>query len=141
MKKLILSIAILVGISFAASANSYKLNNNAIEASYASAQDVTADLSAMTLQLTTASASDAASILGGGSYTKGGYLLRAFFCGSIGLHRYYMGTSKKALWAYYLCIPVVGGLVGCIDFWYVVFKGEDALSKYSNSDKFMAFRD
>jgi TM2 domain-containing membrane protein YozV len=32
-----------------------------------------------------------------GDKTVGGYLLRAFFCGSFALHRSYMGTGGKSI--------------------------------------------
>jgi hypothetical protein len=39
----------------------------------------------------------------------------------------------------YFCIPVVGGVTACVDFWWVVFKGDDALKKYKGSDKYMVW--
>jgi hypothetical protein len=70
--------------------------------------------------------------------TRAGYLVRAFFCGSIALHRYYMGTNKKAMWAMYFCIPVVGMVDVFVDFWWVVFD-KDAMNKYANNDKYIVW--
>jgi hypothetical protein len=76
----------------------------------------------------------------GGGKSRGGYLLRNFFCGGIALHRYYMGTNKGAMWALYFCVPVVGSVTACVDFWWVVFDG-DAMSKYENNDKYIVWLD
>lgn len=72
--------------------------------------------------------------------TRGGYLLRAFFCGGIALHRYYMGTNHSAMWAMYFCIPVVGGVTACVDFWGAVFD-KDFYLKYKNNDKYIVWLD
>lgn len=72
--------------------------------------------------------------------TRGGYLLRAFFCGGIALHRYYMGTNQKWMWAMYFCIPVVGGVTSCVDFWGAVFD-KDFYLKYKNNDKYIVWLD
>jgi TM2 domain-containing membrane protein YozV len=74
-----------------------------------------------------------------GDKTVIGYLVRAFFCGEFALHRYYMGTGGKALFWYYFCIPVVGGVAGFVDFWWVVFKGEEAMNKYADNPKFLVW--
>ncbi|MCX7729413.1 MAG: hypothetical protein N2203_08080 [Bacteroidia bacterium] len=72
--------------------------------------------------------------------TRGGYLLRAFFCGGIALHRYYMGTSNQWMWAMYFCIPVVGEVTACVDFWGAVFD-KDFYLKYKNNDKYIVWLD
>ena len=75
----------------------------------------------------------------GGDQTLGGYLIRSFFCGGIALHRYYMGTDRNAMWAMYLCIPVVGGVAVVVDFFWVVFEGTDAMNKYKDNDKYLVW--
>jgi len=72
--------------------------------------------------------------------TRGGYLIRAFFCGGIALHRYYMGTNNKWMWALYFCIPVVGNVTACVDFWGAVFN-PDFYKKYANNDKYIVWLD
>ena len=64
---------------------------------------------------------------------------RAFFCGGIALHRDYMGTGGKSMWWFYLCVPVAGGVDACVDFWWVVFKGSEAMDKYKDNSKFFVW--
>lgn len=131
MKKLFFTLALVLGMATLASANTYKLNNASVEAKFAASQDVTTELTALT-----SNTENFATVLGG-DQSKVGFLVRAFFCGSFSIHRMYMGSGF--MWMY--CIPVAGSLTAFIDFWYVVIKGEEGLSKYSNSTKFWAFKD
>jgi hypothetical protein len=137
MKKIIFTFCLaLLGVATFAS-NNYKLNENQVDAMFAQSTDQTASsFAAMDL-----ASSNSLNLQAAGDGSKSGYLLRAFFCSSIGLHRLYMGIgnqSKGKMIAYYLCIPVWGGLVGCVDFWSVIFKS-DKLSSYSNNEKFCVF--
>jgi hypothetical protein len=126
MKKLFFTLALVLGMATLASANTYKLNNASVEAKFAASQDVTTELNALT-----SNTENFATLLGG-DQSKGGFLVRAFFCGTFSIHRMYMGSNF--MWLY--CIPVVGGTVGFIDFCYVLIKGDEALSKYANNTKF-----
>ena len=83
---------------------------------------------------------NAASMLTDEEPTKMGFLLRAYFCGFVGLHRSYMGTGGKTLWYYYLCIPVGGSVVGCVDFWGVVFKGDEFMAKFKDNPKWVVWK-
>jgi len=127
MKKLFLFL-LLTGFAASASfAGNYKLNDEAVESAFAASEDI--------------SCSDAASpfvsaMLNDEEPTKTGYLVRAFFCASFGLHRSYMGTAGETMWYKYLCIPIYGGIVGCVDFWGVVFNGDEQLAKYKDNPKF-----
>jgi len=47
-----------------------------------------------------------------------------------------MGTGGETMWYKYLCIPVYGGIVGCVDFWGVIFKGDEQFNKYKDNPKF-----
>jgi hypothetical protein len=135
MKKIYLLIGFVVTIGLSkANAESFTLDNAKIDNLFALSQDVT---SQTLVEANALSASNLNSAVGG--QTVGGYLVRAFFCGSIALHRYYMGGSGP-LWAMYLCIPVVGGVDGCVDFWWVLFNN-DNLSKYRNSSKYIVWMD
>jgi TM2 domain-containing membrane protein YozV len=125
MKKLLLVFAMSVAVVGSALANNYKLDEASVDAAFTVSEDISLVASEGVSQLAMGTLDEP---------SKGGYLLRAFFCGFIGLHRSYMGTGGKALWYYYLCIPVYGGIVGCVDFWGVVF-GMD-LNKYKNNPKF-----
>ncbi len=135
MKKLLFFFAIIFGISFQATASKYKINEANVEKTFSMSTEVSfeekfsqADFSAI----------NNINVKGGTDRT--GYLLRSFFCSFIALHRYYMGTGKKHMWAYYFCIPIVGGVTGCVDFWWSVFES-DAHNKYANNDKFIVWLD
>ncbi|MBK6520870.1 MAG: hypothetical protein KBG47_01035 [Bacteroidia bacterium] len=136
MKKTILALLICFSFVTKAEGNKYKLNDDAIDRSMNSAKEVSFDemyaggIDALSLQL---SKSD-------GSKSRGGFLVRSFFCGGIALHRYYMGTTRGGMWAMYFCIPVVGWVNGFVDFWWSVFDGE-AYKKYENNDKYIVWLD
>ena len=135
MKKLLFTFAFAACI-FAAnlvSAGNYKVEDATIDQLFSSADDVTFAANDLSLM------SPSTATLAAGGQTVSGYLLRSFFCGFIALHRSYMGTSGKTLWYYYFCIPVVGGVVGCVDFWWVVFKGSEAMNKYTDNPKFIVW--
>lgn len=138
MKKIILVLGLAFSINFSANASKYKLTDVQLEQNFKVSQEVSfeemysADLTALNLTGSKMSASS--------SQTRTGYLLRSFFCGSIALHRYYMGTEKNYMWALYFCVPVVGEVAGFVDFFWVLFD-KDAMSKYSNNDKYLVFLD
>ena len=128
MKKLFFALAILVGFASTSFANEYKLNDQQVESLFENANDISfasEDL-ASGLALNSAAA---------GEQTVGGYLLRSFFCGFIGLHRSYMGTDGEKVWWWYFCIPVAGPVTNLVDFWGVVFMGKKQLDKYKNNGK------
>jgi TM2 domain-containing membrane protein YozV len=130
MKKIFLTLAMSITVVGSALANNYKLDEASIDAAFAASEDIS-------LVASEDATLNFASINGTlDEPTIGGYLLRAWFCGFIGLHRSYMGTGGKTLWYYYLCIPVYGPLVACVDFWGVVFMGNKQLAKYKNNPKF-----
>jgi hypothetical protein len=136
MRKVILLAAIIFGLSSVVNANKYMLDENNLDNMISKSTEISfeqkmnADFGTMNLDFKVAKAGDTKS--------RGGYLVRAFFCGSIALHRYYMGTGKKAMWAMYFCIPVVGAVDAFVDFWWVVFD-KDAMSKYANNDKYIVW--
>ena len=127
MKKLFLFV-LLTGFAASVSfAGNYKLSDNAVESAFAAAEDITFSAEASPL---------AVSMLNDDEPTKTGYLIRAYFCGSIGLHRSYMGNGGEKMWYKYLCIPVYGNVVALVDFWGVVFKGDEQFNKYKDNPKF-----
>jgi TM2 domain-containing membrane protein YozV len=131
MKKIILILAAVAGITFSQNSfASYYADETSIDLQLAVAEDV----SISAFQEATAMLSAPQAVAG--DKTVGGFLIRAYFCGGFALHRYYMGTGGKALFWYYFCIPVVGSFTACVDFWYVVFKGKEALNKYADNSKF-----
>ena len=118
MKKFFTVLAVVLFTS-AAFAGGYKLNNNEVDAMFASADDVTATVN---VEETDLNVTHVASINNANQeQTVGGYLLRSYFCGSFAAHRGYMGNGGKKLWVYYLCIPIYGSVLNLVDFWRVVF--------------------
>jgi hypothetical protein len=136
MRKIVLLAAIIFGLSSAVNASKYMVDENSLDNMISKSteisfeQKMSADFGTMSFDSKVGKAGD--------TKTRGGYLVRAFFCGSIALHRYYMGTGKKAMWAMYLLIPVVGAVDACVDFWWVVFD-KDAMNKYANNDKYIVW--
>lgn len=136
MRKFKFIFAFALGCISFANANNYRLDEEKVESAFASGVEVTFD-QMFTSQNLVGSANF--SNLGAeGEKTQVGFLLRAFFCGSIALHRYYMGTTRDAMWAMYCCIPVVGGINAFVDFWWAVFVS-DAYTKYANNDKYIVW--
>lgn len=135
MKKFILGLALIGGLFTAnfASASSYKADDVSIDVLFDNSVDVTSTVNEMAL----GSMMSPQTVTG--DQTVGGYLVRSFFCGFIGLHRSYMGTAGNTVWWWYFCVPVLGGVTNCFDFWWVVFKGDDALSKYKDNGKLMVW--
>jgi hypothetical protein len=134
MRKIILVLCLALSINLSAASSKYKLTDVQLEQNFKVSQEVSfeemysADLLALNLTGSKMSAS--------GSQTREGYLLRSFFCGSIALHRYYMGTEKNYMWALYFCVPVVN----VVDFFWVLFDKE-SMSKFSNNDKWLVWLD
>jgi hypothetical protein len=136
MKKLVLIIACALGTFSFAKANNYTIDEQKLAQTFEQSVEVTfdemyaSDLSALTANYSKAS----------GEKTWGGYLVRSYFCGIIALHRYYMGTNKKAMWAMYFCIPLMGQINATVDFCWVLFSKE-AMSKYADNDKYIVWLD
>lgn len=131
MKKLFLASFLTIAATFAM-AGGYKLDDAAVDAAFENSIDVTENLNEYT-------ALSSGLAMAGEEQTVGGFLLRSYFCGVIALHRSYMGTGGASLWWKYLCIPVAGSIANCVDFWGVVFKGEERLDLYRDNPKFFAW--
>ena len=137
MKKLLFIFGFFAASSFSfAGTEKYKVNDTAIDQMFAQSQDIS---SSITDEMSLENINQPVAVQAGGGQTVGGYLIRCFFCGSIALHRNYMGGDWGSLWWKYFCIPVAGGVAVCGDFWWVVFKGNSALSKYKGSDKWFVW--
>ena len=137
MKRLTLIIALTVGSICSGIAGNYRINDEQLQQVF----DQSVEVSFSDLYLAdNALQGDFMKMTVDGGQTRGGYLLRAFFCGGIALHRYYMGTTRGGMWAMYCCIPVVGGLNAFVDFWWAVFES-DAYTKYANNDKYIVWLD
>ena len=142
MKKLLLFTLAIGGLTLSSFASgNYKINDSNVDQMFAQSTDIslTANSSGDMLNaVNTASASELTANLASGDQSKGGYLLRAFFCGWIAMHRSYMGGT--GLWWKYLlgviCFPLSIN-VG-VDFWWVVFSST-ALDKYKNNNKWFVW--
>jgi hypothetical protein len=142
MKKLFLTLGLAAGMLFTsqASESNYILDEQGVDQLIAQSTEVSFDNAVSDILSFDAQSNQLlVAPKGGGSQTVGGYLIRAFFCGGFALHRYYMGTGGKSLWWFYLCVPVVGGVDACVDFWWVVFKGSEAMNKYKDNPKFFVW--
>ena len=137
MKKLLFVLGFFAVSSFSfAGTDKYKVNDAAVDKMFAQSQDIS---SSVADEMSVASINQPAAVQTAGGQTVGGYLIRCFFCGGIALHRHYMGGDWGSLWWKYFCIPVAGGVAACGDFWWVVFKGNSALSKYKGNDKWFVW--
>ena len=137
MKKLLFVLGFFAVSSFAfAGTDKYKVNDAAVDQMFAQSTDISSSIAD---EMSIVSINQPAAVQAGGGQTVGGYLIRAFFCGGIALHRHYMGGDWGSLWWKYFCIPVAGGVAACGDFWWVVFKGNSALSKYKGNDKWFVW--
>lgn len=138
MKKLTLILALALGSVALAHANKYKMDEQQIEQSFAASTEVSFD----EMYASDMSAVDLGSVkmAAGDTKTRGGYLVRSFFCGGIALHRYYMGTTKGYMWALYCLVPVAGVAAACVDFWGAVFVS-DFYKKFENNDKWFVWLD
>lgn len=139
MKKLLFVFGFFAvsSLSFAGIGETYKVNDLAVDKMFEQSVDVSASLAdEMALGGLNHPASIQASA---GSQSVGGFLIRAFFCGGIALHRHYMGGDWGSLWWKYLCIPVAGGVAALGDFCWVLFSGDAALSKYKGNDKWFVW--
>lgn len=139
MKKIALILGLVLGIGFSAQANRYKMDEIQLTQTFENSQEVTfnemysADFNTADVNSLNLSSKD-------GSTTRGGYLIRSFFCGGIALHRYYMGTGKKLMWMLYCFVPVFGGVAACVDFWGAVFVA-DFYKRYENNDRWFVWLD
>lgn len=126
MRKIILMIIAVAffGNAFAANTAAYKVNDEQIEQLFSTSEDVS-------FSLTENNFISSSSFSTLEEPTKTGFLLRAWFCGWFGLHRSYMGT--KGMFLKYFC---TFDIVGCVDFWGVVIKGDEGFAKFKGNDKF-----
>jgi hypothetical protein len=129
-------MAMMVSVS-SVKADNYFVNDNAIEDLFAASEDMTTEIADLSNPLLTSSVMGTKATA---NQTVGGFLLRAYFCGFVALHRSYMGTGGKTLWYYYFCIPIVGPCVNYVDFFWVLFKGSEAMNKYKDNPKFIVWK-
>ncbi len=137
MKKLFYSIALVVGVTFASNASKFKISDIQLEKVVAQSTEISSqELSSLFMK-------ESKKFEFEHEKTRGGYLIWSFFCGGVGMHRYYMGigeSAKNYMWALYACVPVVGAVTACVDFWGAVFQ-PDFYKKYENNDKYIVWLD
>ena len=134
MKKLVLATALIVGAASFTFASSYNLNETAIDAAFDASENVTMQSNILNESVTNAAVAD-------GDITKGGFLIRAYFCGFVGMHRAYMGNGGKKVGLYYCLTSIVGvgGTIAFIDFLMVLIKGEEMMDKFKDNSKFIVW--
>ena len=103
--------------------NKYILDDQVINSTFENAEDITSKIIPFSNSFTTISNAP--------NITKGGYLLRAFFCSTFAIHRSYMGTGGKNLFWIYFCTGGGCGIVSLVDFWAVLF-GSDYMKLRDN---------
>ena len=140
MKKLVISFSFFATslFSFAGVDEKYKVNDAVIDRMFAQSTDVSYELQDGSISLTSLFSAESQSSGEGGSV--GGFLVRNCFCGFIGLHRTYMGSNFGDMWWKYCLVTIlVGGIPQTVDFCWVLFDGEKALSKYRGNNKFLVW--
>lgn len=135
MKKLVLALALVIGAAGVSYAANYELNNSSIDAAFAVSEDITMQSSILNESLFSAAA------VADGEITKGGFLLRSYFCGFVGMHRAYMGNGGKKVGLYYCLSSIVGvgSAIAFIDFLMVLIKGDEMLDKFKDNPKFIVW--
>lgn len=143
MKRVIL-LAFFCCISMFSIASNYKIDNTALDQIFASAEMVTYDLSAAQ-SFDAVQTADAATVpfsTAGGQATLASSkepivaFLLAWFLGTLGIHRFYMGTATLTGVGYILTLGGCG-IVALID-WIMLLMGviDKDISKYVNNPKF-----
>lgn len=137
MKKLVLLFCTLFALSTAAFADKYEVNEQKVNALFASATEVSPqdiNLFGSSLMNTTSN-NNAASF---NSPNPWAAFAICFIVGEFGIHRHYLGTSNY-MWALYTF--TCGGIFGIVPFvdWIVLLVGaaQNDIGKYVNNDKFM----
>lgn len=131
MKKLLVLFVAMLGLSFSGKASIYKLDAQSIETKFASAQELKISEIDMTMltqqtQVKAEVSRIAAAVIG-------------VFCGSVGIHRFYMGHTNAGI--VYLVVGVVTAgtvtsVVGLIDgIIYLLATDEEFAAKYLHNDK------
>ena len=135
MKKLLLFTAFVACVATAsfASKAKYTVDETTVENLFAQSSDVSMAAAGMNISEQLAP-TFVMNLSADGDVTKKGFLIRAFFCGGFALHRSYMGT--KGMFIKYCWNPI-----GCVDFWWVVIKGDEAFNKFKGNDKWVVWND
>lgn len=135
MKKLLLLLFVSITCTFAvqAEASLYRLDNNAVEQMFASAEK--ADLTMPLAMAPFAGAGNSAQAYLSEKNPAVAFIL-AWAFGYLGIHRAYLGTSTGTIIAYIVTLGGCG-VVALVD-WVVLLIGliDDDISKYVDNPKF-----
>lgn len=133
MKRILVVLGLLVGFSFASQANSYQVNDAAIDNLFANSTEIMVS-SFNNLNPT----GDALPVI---LEKENEAIIATIICwvvGGFGIHRHYLGT-KKYMWAIYTFTGCgIFGIVPFVDFWVLLIDGviQENVSKYQNNEKF-----
>lgn len=131
MKKLLVLIAVLFAGFHLSFASSYKLDAFALETKFASAQEI--NIQSMDMNLLTQNAQVKEEV------SRITAAVVGIFCGSLGIHRFYMGHKNAGI--VYLVVGIVSAgsvtsVVGLIDgIIYLMATDEEFVAKYLHNDK------
>ena len=138
MKKLIVSIIAVLGITFAANAANYTVDNNAIDALIETSAEV------FTAEFMTPAPAAAVAPASGEINNVVAFIL-SWFLGEYGIHRYYLGCGSSApwLWAVYTFTAGGFGILWGVDtiliFLDLIGAGQGYLSKFINNEKIIVW--
>ena len=138
MKKLLFALSFLAisSFSFASTGAKYRVNDADVDQLFSASKDISASATDEMVLINTGDSKTMTSA--GGDQGIGGFLIRTFFCGFIWLHRSYMGGSGLG-WKYCVGSIFLASIPQAVDFWWVLLSGNDALSKYKGTDKFIVW--
>jgi len=139
MKKILFSLVLLAGCFLidmsAAKAESYSIDDNAVEALLASAVENPLSIEAINAAIPSSPMDAQATVRGG----KNGWVAfaLAFVVGGLGIHRFYLGTKVMTGIGYILTCGGIFGIVPFVD-WIVLLVGaiKNDISDYEDNSKF-----
>lgn len=134
MKKVVLTLVAVLAFGFAANAENYVVDDNAIDALVECAVSVNPLAETLAATLPAPASAPAATI---SSKSPVGAWLLCMFLGGFGVHRHYLGT-RPYMWAIYTF--TIGGIFGIVPFvdWVMLLIGlvDDDISQYCGNTKF-----
>ena len=133
MKKLVLIIAAVFGMAIAANAANYTVNDSAIDALIANAEEVVVldvnEAAPLAANLPTVSQKEVNPTVA---------LILSWLLGGFGVHRHYMGT-KPIMWVLYTITGGGLGVIWAVDTIMILIGLVDGtgIGKYCNNEKFI----
>ena len=135
MKKFILLVAAVFGMTIAANAAEYSVNDADIDALIENAVEVS-PASVLADAVAVANTTSSASFVSAKSDVAA--ILFCFFLGGLGIHRHYMGTATFMWAAYFFTFGGIFGIVPLVDFIVMLVKCADGsgCGEFYGSKKF-----